>query len=253
MQYFKILIAYDGTDFCGWQSQLNNNPTICVQMQKSFFKTFKQKISLVGASRTDSGVHAMGQVAKFRTELNLEPKIILEAWNSILPKSILIRQIEEIDNSFHPCKNVLQKTYYYNLFLKRPSPFVARFGWFCNYTSRIDLEKFDKALKLYIGEHDFRSFCKIDIDEQKDSVRKIDFIGLQKYSKHNLLQVVIKGKSFLRFQIRRMVGYALDVARRPDLSIDYLKNILDNPSPYQKLIKAEGCGLILRKIDYKHD
>ncbi|MCF7799894.1 tRNA pseudouridine(38-40) synthase TruA [Candidatus Babeliales bacterium] len=252
MQYFKIVIAYDGTDFCGWQTQLDK-PTVCTCMQKAFYKTFKQKISLVGASRTDSGVHAIGQVAKFRTELNLKPKIILNAWNSILPKSILIRQVEKIDNNFHPCKNVLQKTYYYNFFLKRPLPFVSRYGWFCNYVEKIDLEKFERALNLYIGEHDFRSFCKIDIDENKNPIRKIDFIGLQKYSKHNLLQVVIKGKSFLRFQIRRMVGYALDVARRPDLSIDYLKNILDKPSPHQKLLKAESCGLILRKIDYKYD
>jgi tRNA pseudouridine38-40 synthase len=251
MHHYKIIIAYAGTDFCGWQIQPQaESVTSC--MQKAYKKVFGHDIILLGASRTDSGVHAMGQVGLFKTDLNIDPQIILDSWNAMLPKSISIRSIQEVDESFHPCKNVLQKTYYYTLFFTRPLPFVSRFGWHYKFIKKVDLEKFEKCLQLYVGEHNFASFCKIE-DEKKSPIRKIDSINLIRMPKPNVLQIVIKGKSFLRFQIRRMVGYALDVARRPDLSIDYLRNILDNPNPCQTLVKAEGCGLCLRKVVYKND
>ena len=249
MQAFKIIISYDGTDFHGWQMQ-PEAVSITSCLQKTFKKVFGQSIALVGASRTDAGVHALGQVARFWANLDIDEQIILKAWNACLPKSILIRQIERITNNFHPQKNVLQKTYYYNLFLKQPLPFVARYGWSYDFIHRVDFEKFNKALQLYVGEHDFGSFCKIE-EEGISSVRTIDSINVNKLSKFGVLQIVIKGKSFLRFQIRRMIGYAIDVARKPELNVDYLENILKNPNPQQNLTKADGCGLCLRKIIYK--
>ncbi len=251
MQYFKIVIAYDGTDFHGWQTQPNGIITVSLCMQKAFYKAFKKKVSLVGASRTDAGVHALGQVVKFQTDLNIDSQVILNAWNSILPRSILIKEIKKISNDFHPCKNVLQKTYEYNLFLTRPLPLDSRYGWFCRYIDKVDINQFEQCLKLYVGKHDFTSFCKIEPGEDKDPIRTIDSIELIKDIDNNRLQVIIKGKGFLRFQIRRMIGYALDVARRDDLSVNYLKDVLDKPCSQQKLLKAEGCGLTLRKIDYK--
>lgn len=250
MRTFKLTVAYDGTDFAGWQVQLKHK-TIASCLQNAFYRTFNQKISLLGASRTDAGVHALGQVAKFKADLKLSNDKILEIWNRHLPKSILIRKLETISNDFHPHKNVLQKTYYYNLFLQRPLPFIARYGWLYHFINQVDVQKFDRALQLYIGEHDFASFCKME-EKHKSTVRTIDRITLNKLEKFNALQVTIKGKSFLRFQIRRMIGYALDVSRKKATSLDYLKEILNHPNPKQKLLKAEGCGLILRKVDYKN-
>ena len=251
MQAFKIIISYDGTDFHGWQMQ-SKDESITSCLQKTFKNVFGQSISLLGASRTDSGVHALGQVAKFKANIDIDEQIILKAWNASLPKSILIRQIEKISNNFHPQRNVLQKTYYYNLFLKQPLPFIARYGWLYGFIHKVDFEKFNSALQVYVGEHDFGSFCKIE-EEGISSVRTIDSININTLSKFGALQVVVKGKSFLRFQIRRMIGYALDVARRPELNVDYLKNILKNPNPQQNLVKADACGLCLRKIIYKNE
>ncbi|MCK4650672.1 tRNA pseudouridine(38-40) synthase TruA [Candidatus Babeliales bacterium] len=253
MQNFKIIVAYDGTDFSGWQIQ-PNTVTVSSTLQKTFKKVFaKPIISLIGASRTDSGVHALHQVARFKAKLNIPLEKILKAWNAQLPKNILIRSLQKVNIDFHPCANVHQKTYYYHLFLKKPLPFIARYGWFYDMIKLVNWQKFEKSLQLYIGKHDFASFCKIDPGEKKDTVRIINSIKIRKIKRFETFQVIIKGKSFLRFQIRRMIGYALDVARRKDLKIDYLKEILDNPNPKQKLLKAEGCGLVLRKIIYKNE
>ncbi|MCK4265248.1 tRNA pseudouridine(38-40) synthase TruA [Candidatus Babeliales bacterium] len=248
MKKFKIIISYDGTDFQGWQSQ-SHKRTISDCLQKTFEKIFSKKVSIIGASRTDSGVHALGQVATFKTDLDAFGDKIIRAWNNALPESILIKNIEEVGQEFHPLKNVIQKVYYYNLFLSEPLPFFARYGWLYELSGRVDWEKFGQALSLYQGTHDFRSFCKID--EEKNTVRTVNNIYVRKLKRFGILQVVIKGNSFLHFQIRRMIGYALDVARRSELSIQYIQELLDNPEPRQTLIKADGKGLVLGKIFYK--
>lgn len=248
MQRFKIIIAYDGTDFFGWQIQPNQiSITSC--LQESFYKIFKHQISILGASRTDTGVHALGQVAQFFSDLPLPEEIIMNAWNAGLPNSIVIRDLKRVSDNFHPCQNVTQKIYYYHLFLKRPLPFVARYGWLYKFIDQVDLEKFNKGLQLYIGEHDFASFCKVE--PEKATVRTIDSITVQKLSHWSMLRVTIKGKSFLRHQIRRMVGYALDVARRENLPVHYLQEVLESKNPQQTLLKADGSGLCLRKVFYE--
>jgi len=250
MQNYKITVAYDVTDYNGWQIQ-PNAPTVCSTLQDNFKRVFGHPIKLLGASRTDTGVHALGQVACFKTNLNLKSDKILKVWNNNLPKDIMIRNLKRVASDFYPLRHVFQKTYYYHLFLKRPLPFVARYGWLYEFINVVDFEKFHKALNFYIGEHNFASFCKCD--SKKDCARKIDKITIQKFSKYGTLQITIKGKSFLRFQIRRMIGYALDVARRTDFPVDFIKEILDNPNPEQELLKAEGCGLCLRRITYENE
>ncbi|MBD3273224.1 tRNA pseudouridine(38-40) synthase TruA [Candidatus Dependentiae bacterium] len=251
MLYYKIIVAYDGTDFHGWQQQ-PKDLTVHTCMQKAFEKTFNKKAELLAVSRTDSGVHALGQVVRLKAELEINPQKLKTIWNRALPKSILIRDIRKIDSDFHPFFNVDYKIYHYNLFLKEPLPFVSRYGWHYKFMDQVDLDKFEKALQLYIGKHDFASFCKLEKDNKKTTIRTIDQITLKKISKFNMLRIEIKGKSFLRFQIRRMIGYALDISRRQDLSLEYLEKILKNPNPRQVLLKAAACGLCLRKVVYKN-
>jgi tRNA pseudouridine38-40 synthase len=250
MQKIKAIIAYDGTDFFGWQKQ-PEAVSICSTLEQAFFEVFGYRINLIGASRTDTGVHALNQVAMFHSDLNrLDLNVIQSAWNNHLPKSILIRDLQLVPENFHACFNVVQKTYYYHLFLKCPLPMVSRYGWLYKFIDQVDLAKFESALNLYTGEHDFGSFCKVD-EDSKNTVRTIDSIKLERFGRFGVLRVTIKGPGFLRFQIRRMIGYALDVARRDDLSVNYIKALLDNPDPKQTLIKAEASGLCLRKVVYK--
>ena len=248
MHAYKITIAYDGSDFFGWQIQADQ-PTVTSTLCNTFKKTFGEEISMIGASRTDAGVHALGQIALFRSNITVCEQKMRDAWNNALPQSIRIRTLEKADESFHPCKNVKQKTYWYILFLKPPLPLVARYGWYYPFMKRVDLNKFYQALKLYEGTHNFTSFCRIE-DKQKNPIRSIDSITVKKWTHMNTLLVSIKGQSFLRFQIRRMIGYALDVAQRTDLPVEYIQELLDNPHPQQRLIKADGSGLCLRKVIY---
>lgn len=251
MKKFKITIAYDGTDFFGWQIQ-PTAITITSCLEQTFFNVFNEKISIIGASRTDTGVHALGQVATFYSTLSLQEHMIQKAWNDRLPRSIYIRKLNAVYEKFHPCNNVLQKTYLYHLFLQKPLPFVARYGWNYQFIHHVNMPKFNSALALYQGTHNFGSFCKVE-DEKKTTIRTIDTITIKKLSRWNILQITIKGKSFLRYQIRRMIGYALDVARQPKLSLSYLQDILNNPNPQQTLVKAESCGLCLRKVVYNDE
>lgn len=259
MQTYKIVVAYDGTDFHGLQQQ-PKDITIHSCLTRAFQKAFNLSANILAASRTDSGVHALGQVARVKTKLNITPEKLKTVWNRALPKSVLIRDVQKseetfnvIGNNFHPFHNVDHKIYYYHLFLKPPLPFFARFGWYYKFIEDVDFKKLENALQLYVGEHDFASFCKLDKDEKKPTTRRLDKITVKKINRFNMLRIEIKGKSFLRYQIRRMVGYALDVARQPTLSLDYLENMLKNPNPKQVLLKADACGLCLRKVVYKNE
>ena len=248
MNYFKIIVAYDGTNYHGWQIQ-PHNITICEQLQKSFKHAFDMEVIITGASRTDSGVHADGQTARIRTELSINPATIINAWNNVLPSDIVIKNLESVElDEFHPIKDVKQKTYHYHLFLERPNPFFARYGWFWHLISTVDMKKFEKALKLFEGTHNFRSFVKLY--EEKDTVRTIDKISIEHIKEWNALRVVIKGKSFLHFQIRRMIGAALDNSRKKEHSLDKIQHMLDYPQAQQSYVKAEGNGLVLNKIVY---
>jgi len=252
MKNYSIIVAYDGTDFHGWQQQ-RGDITITSCMEEAWLKTFRHSINVFGASRTDAGVHALGQVARFRTDMTIEPERMLKAWNAALPPSIFIRSLALAPDDFNPLKHVKQKTYYYTLFLQRPLPHVARFGWHYIFINQVDLNIFTRALQCYVGTHDFGSFCKKEYDDEP-TIQTIDKIDLYSFKRWGALTVAIHGKSFAHFQIRRMIGYALDVARRPELSLDYLQEILKNPNPKQTLVKADPQGLCLRKVLYKnHD
>lgn len=204
----------------------------------------------MGSSRTDAGVHALAQTTHFTAPLSLDAQKMCYAWNSRLPSGIYVRSVEQVPGYFNPCINVDNKVYYYHIFLKRPLPFVSRYGWNCSFINHVDTSKFIKALSYYPGTHDFRSFCKVDAGDTRTTIRTIESISVERLHRYNMMRVIIVGKSFLHFQIRRMIGYALDISRRKSIPADFIKSILDTPDPQQALVKADASGLCLRKIKY---
>lgn len=247
MHTFKIVVAYDGTEYHGWQIQPEHT-TIVSNLHTTFESVFGERIWILGASRTDAGVHSLGQTARFRSRILLPSAKIKKAWNNALPNDIVIREMAYKNKRYDPRRHVRYKYYHYHIFYKRPMPFIARYGWFSKYVDAVDWEKFYKAMQLYKGTHDFASFCKND--QGLSTMRNIADIRVQKMPQYGAIRVIVRGQSFLRYQIRRMVGYAFDVARRDDLPVDYIQELLDNPHPRQILLKADGCGLLLRKIVY---
>ncbi len=249
MKRYKIIVAYDGTDFHGWQIQ-PSDITVASVLQKTFKRSFKRELSLIGASRTDAGVHALGQTALIVSDLSVPVERIAHAWNNSLPSSVLVRSVQEVDPDFHIFANVESKTYYYHLFTARPLPHIARYGWFWKFIDQVDFEKFGRALKCFVGEHDFSSFCKTESHEK--TVRMIRSIKLEKFGRYGVVRVSVTAKGFLRYQIRRMVGAALDIARKKEFSVGFITKQLKFPSDQQEFTRAEGCGLCLRKIVYKN-
>lgn len=249
MRRIKLLIAYDGTDFSGWQIQPKDE-TVVGLLQKTFQRVFGEEISILGASRTDAGVHALGQVAVFRTRLLIDLDRMRCAWNAALPKSIFIRAAEIASDDFHPFHNVDAKTYYYHFFLARPLPHLARFGWNYQYINQVDFSKLSRCLSLFEGTHDFGSFCTVETGLPEETIRTIYSMKLHVMRRFGMGRIVVTGKAFARFMIRRMVGAAMDVARRPEWTEETIAHMLANPNPRQELVKADGSGLCLRKIMY---
>lgn len=245
MFYYKIIVAYDGTVYHGWQSQPYAT-TVSGVLQSTFEKVFNCKAFILGASRTDAGVHSLGQVAIVRTELDISEKKLENAWNNALPSDILIRDISKIDELVHPHAGVVQKTYWYHLFLERPLPFVQRYGWFLKRGFKVN--KLQEALAVFIGTHDFRSFCTGN--EAESTVRTVDSISIEYIQEFNAYRVVIKGKGFLRYMVRRIVGAALEVATNPDLSVNDLRSRLLLKDPEHTLPNAPAKGLVLYEILY---
>lgn len=249
MNSYKLIISYDGTDYHGWQWQ-DNAVTVDNVMRDTFLKAFQQKeMHLVGASRTDAGVHASGQVLRLGTHLDLEPQRLKYVLNNALPDTILINQCERIEKEsrFHPQHDIEKKVYTYRLFFNRPVPMVQRYGYFVEYP--IDTQKLVTALTMFVGTHDFRAFSK-EVDK-KDTVRTVESITMAPCKITDGYIITVTGKSFLRYMIRRIVGAALEVARRPERSSQELKQLLIAPRIVQNLPTAPAKGLCLESITYR--
>ncbi len=243
---YKFLVAYDGTDFDGWQWQ-PERPSIVQQLQASFETIFNQQIKIIGASRTDAGVHALGQVAIFSSDLDVDAATIMQAWNDALPPTIVIQSLQEASSKFHPMYGVEYKVYWYHFFLERPLPFVQRYGWYFRY--EVDLQLLKEALCVFVGTHDFRSFCT-GTDMGENTIRTIESIEVTQ-ELFGAWRITFKGPGFMRHMIRRIVGACLEVASKKKLKPEDLMRILQQKNANQPLINAPAQGLCLSTIQYK--
>lgn len=246
MQTYKIIVSYDGTNYAGWQSQ-GDGSTVAEALVKAFIDVFKSQPVLRGVSRTDAGVHAMGQVVLLRTTVTLAPERLIFAWNNRLPDAIVLREACLVESDFKLHAKVIEKTYYYHFFTQRPQPFVARYGWYCQ--KPLDLDKLKSALQVFVGTHDFRSFCTGY--DWSDTVRTVNTINLQYLSQYEMYRIVVRGPRFLRYMIRRMVGASIQVASNSHLSIDILDKVMQQKNPEQTLLNAPAKGLMLYRVRYE--
>lgn len=245
---YKAIISYDGTNYHGWQIQ-PDKPTISQLLQDRFYAVFNQKIKIVGASRTDAGVHALGQVGIFDIDFDIKTEKLLLAWNSLLPPEVKIRSLEVVKNDFHPQSNVKQKTYYYHFSLEKPLPFISRYVYWHNL--KLDTEKLKVALQEFVGERDFKSFCsQMCIESKKSTIRTIDQIRLEYLSKFKVWRISVLGQSFLHHMIRRIVGAALIVSSNNDRSINEIIRALEEKNPEQNFYTAPANGLLLKSVKY---
>lgn len=241
-------VSYDGTDYFGWQEQ-PDKITVCGVLKNRFERVFKIPVSIVAASRTDAGVHAQGQVVRTRTELDLDAKQLKEVLSRVLPEDIVLHDVQRVDTSFHPQRNIQEKIYRYRIFTMRPSVFEQRFGYYYNYG--MDEQKLLDALQVFVGTHDFRSFCTGY--EMKSTVRTINAITIESFSTATTkgYDIFFIGESFLKYMIRRLVGAAIETSTRQGLTIENLQSVLAQKNPEQSLPTAPAKGLTLLSIEYK--
>jgi tRNA pseudouridine38-40 synthase len=244
---YKAIVAYDGTHYHGWQAQ-KDLPTIAQTMQDAFKQVFGVAITVAGVSRTDAGVHAHGQVVGIRIPFVIEPEALRRAWNGHLPATISIRSVERIANDVNIYDDVEQKTYIYQIFTERPLPVRARYGW--HIKKPICRVKLEQALNIFVGTHNFKSFCSDD-ERGDDTVRTINTITVREHPRQQMIRIIIKGPTFLRYMIRRIVGAALAAATRDDISLDFVREILQAQNPRHMLPNAPAQGLTLWRITYR--
>ena len=156
MRKIKLLLEYDGTAYQGWQVQKNGD-TIQGVLENGILKITGEHSRVIGASRTDAGVHALGQVAAFRTESMLDPETIKKALNALLPQDIRILNASEVGDSFHPRKGADRKTYFYIIANQSDSSaFLYRYAWMVR--QPLDIKSMKEASQVLIGKHNFSSF-----------------------------------------------------------------------------------------------
>ena len=244
MKRIKLTVAYDGTNYCGWQIQ-DNGITIEEVLNKELSKLLNEDIKVIGASRTDSGVHALGNVAVFDSETRIPPEKISFALNQRLPDDIRIQKSEQVADDFHPrfCDTI--KTYEYRIWNDRfPNPIVRLYSKFCYF--HVDIDKMQEAAQYLVGEHDFKSFCT-PRTQVETTVRKVTEISFRKEGK--MIVMTIKGYGFLYNMVRIIMGTLLKCGMNM-YPPEHVKEILDAKDRKVAGPKAEACGLTLVGIEY---
>lgn len=244
---YRIVVAYDGTDYHGWQEQ-KNIPSVAGVMQQVFYRVFGCAIKIVGTSRTDAGVHALGQVARLHYKQYIDPSKMKKAWNAGLPSSIHIRSLECSPSTFHPHHNVAYKEYWYHIFIDRPLPFFARYGYWVR--KKLDIELFRSALSQFQGTYDFALFSA-DSDDI-NTVCTIDQISCIYIRSYQAYRVIVKGDRFRQHMVRRIVGAALAIACNADRGLDEITMALKKQKPEKALPTAPPHGLLLRRVVHEN-
>ena len=245
MKRIKLTIAYDGTNYCGWQVQ-PNGITVEEVVNKALKKLAGEDIQVIGASRTDSGVHALGNVAVFDTHTTIPPERISYALNQRLPEDIVIVKSEEVAEDFHPRYCDCSKTYEYHILNTRiPIPTKRLTNYFVSYD--LDVEKMRKAAGYLIGEHDFVSFCNVRTDVE-DTVRTVTELEILKDGEE--ITIRISGNGFLYNMVRIIVGTLIRVGRG-FYEPEKVKEILEAKDRKAAGVTAPPHGLILAEIRYE--
>lgn len=247
MKRIKLTVAYDGTNYCGWQIQ-PNGITVEEVLNRELSALTKTKVTVIGASRTDSGVHARGNVAVFDTDSPIPPDRIAYALNRRMPEDIVVIRSEEVPADWHPRYQKSVKTYEYHILnSKMPDPTKRHTTYFVSY--HLDIQKMREAAAYIVGEHDFASFCNIHTDVE-DTVRTIYELAIEKNGEEWTIR--IRGNGFLYNMVRIIVGTLLRVGRG-FYTPEQVKEILEAKDRKSAGVTAPPQGLMLMQIEYEKD
>ena len=257
MRNLKLTLAYDGTDFCGWQVQ-PNSPTIQGTLASAIGRITGENVLPQGSGRTDAGVHALAQVATFQTESTIPATNLATALNDILPPAIRVLDAREVSVEFHARKSARAKIYRYRIYREATCPpFLARYVW--HYPYPLDEEAMQSAAPLLEGEHDFTSFAAVDPERNiKDAAG--DAISIPTSSVRCIFSSVwrrdgaeliyqVRGSGFLHHMVRNLVGTFLLVGKG-SLEPQDMITVLEAKSRAAAGATAPASGLYLVNVEY---
>jgi tRNA pseudouridine38-40 synthase len=239
-----LVVAYDGTEFHGWQIQPNGT-SIQEHLADAIEKTSGVRSIPIGSGRTDSGVHAMAQVAHFDTLSPLSPAKWLGAFRHYLPREIVVREVVDVPSTFHARKSAIRKLYRY-IFLDAdsPDPFMRRYCWKLH--SKLDLGRMREAAGVLVGTHDFRSF-ETDWPNRRSSVRTISLCSISRFG--DFVHLDIESNGFLYNMVRTIAGTLAEIGRGR-WPVDRMKMILESGSRSWAGPTAPPQGLFLVRVTY---
>ena len=244
MKRVKLVVAYDGTTYQGWQVQPFGD-TIEGELNKALTQLLGEKIQVIGASRTDSGVHALCNVAVFDTDTRIPAEKISYALNQRLPEDIRIQSSEEVPADFHPRHCESRKTYEYRIVNREfPLPTKRLYAHF-TYVP-LDVEKMKQAAAYLVGEHDFKSFCSTAAVVES-TVRTIHELTVERQQEEIIIRV--SGNGFLYNMVRIIAGTLME-AGRGNLEPEQIKDILEAKDRQAAGPTAPACGLTLVKYEF---
>jgi tRNA pseudouridine38-40 synthase len=245
MRNIKLLIEYDGTKYQGWQVQ-PKGLTIQGVLEEKIRLLTGEPIRLFGSGRTDSGVHALGQVAHFKTKSPMDILLMQRALNSLLPPDIVIQKIEEVHEGFHARKHSKSKVYEYRI-LNRHLRSAFQQGYVWHISQKLDLEAMRRAGRFLIGEHDFSSFQSTG-SPTRTTIRKVMRAEWKKELK-GLIRFEIEANGFLKQMVRSIVGTLVEVGKGK-INSEEFKKILDSKDRKKAGPTAPAQGLFLKEVKY---
>ena len=257
MRNIKFTIAYDGTDFSGWQAQPGQS-TIQGALTDVLEKLTQRRVMIYAAGRTDAGVHAAGQVVNFKTQSPLATEEFQRAFNALLPPTIRVNAAEEVSSDFHSRWDALAKTYRYRIFRGRVvPPFLWKYVQ--HDPHELNFNAMAEAARHFIGEHDFTSFAAStgseEDDRERTTIRTIyrsELLRAQNANSHNPAEewvYEVRGKSFMRHMVRKMVGTLLDVGRGKLVAAD-LPELFALRDRSKSGATMPPHGLCFEKVEY---
>ena len=245
MKRILLNIAYDGTNYCGWQAQ-PNGITIEEVLNRHLSALLQEPVQVIGASRTDSGVHALGNVAVFDTNTRIPPEKIAFALNQRLPEDIRIQGSREVAPDFHPRKQNSRKTYEYRIWNSRFAQPLCRLYSYFVFTP-LNVKDMQKGASYLVGEHDFASFCS-SRTQVEDTVRTIYDLSVTKEG--NMITIRVAGNGFLYNMVRIIAGTLIRVGQGM-YPPERVKEILDSRDRAKAGQKAPAQGLTMMGLEFE--
>lgn len=242
---YKLIISYDGTRYYGWEHQPNTEMTIQGKLEQVLSRMVNAPVELIGAGRTDAGVHAKGMVANAHMDLKRSTEEIRDYVNNYLPDDICVREVRRAGSRFHSRYNALGKTYCYTCYVGALKPVFNRKYVYIP-EEKPDVERMQEAASYLMGTHDFKSFCH-NPKIKKSTIRTVDRIEIGK--KGDYLNFTYHGTGFLQYMVRILTGTLLEVGygnRAPES----MKELLEAKDRSQAGFTAPPQGLCLMEVDY---